>query len=280
MVARFLLALLLASLLSPAFGDNPTVTRIVDGDTIVLSTGEKVRLIGVDTPEIVDPWKPLEPGAGQASDFLKRFVLGKQVQVRYDRERYDKYHRTLAYLYLNDGTLVNSEIIRRGYGSAYIRFPFKFQNEFLAVERTAKARKAGIWAPKPKKRQTDAPVMGRSSETVFITRTGKRWHNGGCRYLARSRIPITKEEATTRGYTPCSVCARSEAGTPHSYQPPASRATVDSAPPTSGGDTVYVTRTGSKYHCDGCRYLARSQIPMSRAEAITSGYTPCSVCRP
>src|SRR5687767_10944867 len=102
------------------------VTRIVDGDTLVLFDLGTVRLIGVDTPETVDPRKPVEEFGKQSAAFLTGLVLGKTVRVEYDQTRKDRYDRTLAYLYLPDGTFVNKEIVRMGYGHAYTKYPFKF----------------------------------------------------------------------------------------------------------------------------------------------------------
>src|SRR4030066_595806 len=81
-------------------------TRVIDGDTIVVTIGgqeEKVRLIGVDTPETVHPNKPVEYFGKEASEFTRRMVEGKQVSLEYDWQRKDKYGRTLAYVYLKDG---------------------------------------------------------------------------------------------------------------------------------------------------------------------------------
>ena len=92
-------------------------TRVVDGDTIVLNNGERVRLIGVDTPETKHPRKPVE-------------YFGKEVRLEYDWQKRDKYGRLLAYVYLMDGTLLNAEIVKQGYGHAFTKFPFKYLEQF------------------------------------------------------------------------------------------------------------------------------------------------------
>jgi micrococcal nuclease len=84
-------------------------TRVVDGDTIILSNGEKVRLIGVDTPETVRPNTPVEYYGKEASAFTKKMVEGKPVRLEYDWQQRDKYGRLLAYVYLMDGTFINAE---------------------------------------------------------------------------------------------------------------------------------------------------------------------------
>ncbi len=122
------------------------VKRVIDGDTIELSTGERVRLIGVDTPETKDPRRPVQYFGEEAAAFTKRMVEGKRVRLEYDWERKDKYGRTLAYVYLEDGTFLNAEIIRQGYGFAYTRFPFKYLEEFRKLEREAREAGRGLWA--------------------------------------------------------------------------------------------------------------------------------------
>lgn len=106
------------------------VERVVDGDTIIVEGVGRVSLIGVDTPETVHPNRPVEFFGKEASAFTKRLLEGKRVRLEYDQERQDRYGRTLAYVYLSDGTFVNAEIVRRGYGHAYTRFPFRHMEAF------------------------------------------------------------------------------------------------------------------------------------------------------
>jgi micrococcal nuclease len=106
-----------------------------------------VRLIGVDTPETKHPLKPVERFGAEASVFLTRVVKGKVVRLEYDWPRTDRYGRTLAYLYLENGTFVNAETVRQGYGVAYTKYPFKYLDEFRALERQARAANRGLWAP-------------------------------------------------------------------------------------------------------------------------------------
>ena len=110
------------------------VSRVVDGDTIVVvgqptKTGIPtitVRLIGVDTPETVHPSKPVEHYGKEASAFLTNLLKGEKVYLRPEGEKLakDKYGRALAYAYrAPDGLFVNAEIIRQGYGHAYMSAP-------------------------------------------------------------------------------------------------------------------------------------------------------------
>jgi micrococcal nuclease len=133
----------------PPDGQRRRVERVVDGDTLVLDGGERVRLIGVDTPETVHPERPVERFGKEASEFTRRMAEGRAVRLEFDSAgagRTDRYGRTLAYVYLEDGTFLNAEIIRQGYGFAYTRFPFRYLEEFRRLEHEARADRRGLWA--------------------------------------------------------------------------------------------------------------------------------------
>lgn len=125
------------------------VERVVDGDTLLLDGGERIRLIGVDTPETVHPKRPVERFGREASEFTRRLAEGRSVRLEFDHQRTDPYDRTLAYVFLEDGTFLNAEIIRQGYGFAYTRFPFRYLEEFRALEREARTARRGLWAEGP-----------------------------------------------------------------------------------------------------------------------------------
>jgi micrococcal nuclease len=133
----------------PAEGQWRHVVRVVDGDTLLLDRKERVRLIGVDTPETVYPERPVEYFGREASEFTRRMAEGRRVRLAFDHERTDRYGRTLAYVYLEDGTLLNAEIIRQGYGFAYTQFPFRYLEEFRQLEREAREAGRGLWAEGP-----------------------------------------------------------------------------------------------------------------------------------
>jgi micrococcal nuclease len=127
----------------------PTVTRVIDGDTVVVEGTGTVRLIGVDTPETVDPREPIQYFGKEASDFTTQLATGRRVRLEFDQDRTDRYGRTLAYVYLQpENLLLNAEIIRQGYGFAYTQFPFRMLSQFRALEREAREAGRGLWAPR------------------------------------------------------------------------------------------------------------------------------------
>ena len=127
------------------------VERVVDGDTLKLANGERVRLIGVNTPESVAEDRPVEPLGPESSLFTKKMVDGKTVELRFDKERLDQYGRTLAYVYV-DGVLLNEELIRAGYSRAQLQYPYSnaMKKRFRQAEDEAKAAGRGLWGlPQP-----------------------------------------------------------------------------------------------------------------------------------
>lgn len=132
-----------------------TVSRVVDGDTLIarierppvgLEASERVRLIGVDTPESVDPRQPVERFGKEASDFASSLLEGKAVRLAFDRTLRDQYGRLLAYVYAEEGLCANVVIVERGYGFAYLDHSFHFQDEFRAAQQRARKAGLGLWA--------------------------------------------------------------------------------------------------------------------------------------
>lgn len=135
---------------------NALVTRAVDGDTIVtaidgMDDEVKIRLLGVNTPETVDPRRPVECFGKEASAFVKELLDGKRVRLEADPEadEQDRYGRLLRHVYLEDGTHVNALIVQEGYGFAYTSFPLNSEMKatLLALERDAKEFERGLWHP-------------------------------------------------------------------------------------------------------------------------------------
>jgi len=129
------------------------IIAITDGDTVKLSIDGKsttVRLIGIDTPETVDPRKPVEYYGKEASQFTTNLLKGEQVYLEQEPNTTDKYGRSLYYLYrVPDGLFVNLEIVRQGYGHAYTTYPFKYMGLFLEYENKARENCKGLWSGPP-----------------------------------------------------------------------------------------------------------------------------------
>jgi micrococcal nuclease len=126
------------------------VVEFADGDTIVVDMNgvkERVRFIGVDTPETQDPRKPVQCFGKAASDFTKNLIGTNDVRLEADptNQNRDRYDRLLRYVYLPDGRLVQAEIIKQGYGFAYTAFPFQKMDEFRAYEAEARQLGRGLW---------------------------------------------------------------------------------------------------------------------------------------
>ena len=124
------------------------VVRAVDGDTINVEINgkvEPVRYIGIDTPETVDPRKPVQCFGVEASKKNKELVEGKMVRLEKDITDRDKYKRLLRYVWLGD-TLINEMLVSQGYAKSYSYPPdVKYQDLFVAAEKKAREDKLGLW---------------------------------------------------------------------------------------------------------------------------------------
>jgi micrococcal nuclease len=128
------------------------VVRVVDGDTIAVRVDNKtevVRMIGVNTPEVVDPRQKVECFGKEASAKTKEWLVGKKVRLEADATQgdRDKYGRELRYVWQEDGVLVNQELIAQGYGFEYTySLPYRYREDFLKVQKEAQLNKRGLWA--------------------------------------------------------------------------------------------------------------------------------------
>ena len=138
----------------PAFGGDEAgenaarVVRVVDGDTIKVAMGSKevtVRYIGIDTPETVDPRRPVQRFGKEASERNKNLVEGKSVRLEKDVSETDRLGRLLRYVYVNDD-MVNATLVREGFAHA-VSFPpdVRYQDMFRQLEREAREAKRGLW---------------------------------------------------------------------------------------------------------------------------------------
>lgn len=186
--------------------DRVYVKRVVDGDTLLLQSGERVRLIGVDTPESVHEKKPVEYFAKEASRFTKKMVQKKYVWLEYGPERRDAYKRLLAYVYMEDGTFLNAELIKQGYAFAYVKFPHKHLDEFREYERQARENAVGLWGRFSRGGERyDVFWVGSRSKKVF--------HHPAC--FRGAVIPdndletfYSKYGPLNRKYKPCRYCVK------------------------------------------------------------------------
>lgn len=127
------------------------VKKITDGDTFWIyngtSEGEKIRLIGVDAPESKSVFKKKKGFFGtESKEYLTNLLKGKHVKLEYDIDRTDQYGRTLAYVYLEDGTFVNADLVKNGYAQIMTIPPnVKHADEFLRLQQEARENNRGLW---------------------------------------------------------------------------------------------------------------------------------------
>ena len=118
----------------------------------------------------------------------------------------------LAYVYLEDGTFVNAELVKQGFAQVATYPPnVKYVDLFQRLQKETQAEKRGLWRIEPLKEpveptNTKQPPKQEQNDIVYIINTGTKYHRAGCRYLSKSSIPIERKEAIAKGYTPCSVC--------------------------------------------------------------------------
>ena len=115
------------------------MTKVIDGDTIVLENGTRIRYIGINTPERGKPFYK------EATEANRELVEGKKVRLEYGFQN-DPYKRTLAYVYLDDGTFVNAWLVENGFARVSTYPPnVKYQDKFTELKRQAKEEKRGLW---------------------------------------------------------------------------------------------------------------------------------------
>ena len=128
-------------------GDGPEtflVTRVIDGDTIKLENGETIRYLLIDTPETTE--EPVDCYGREATERNRELVEGERVRLERDTTDRDAYGRLLRYVYV-DGTMVQGELVREGYGYVYSRQPdVRYLSNMAALEREARQEGAGLWA--------------------------------------------------------------------------------------------------------------------------------------
>jgi len=137
---------------SEAFPDQcrwMDLVRVVDGDTIVVTGNERVRFIGIDSPEMKHPEKPVQHYSLESARELKRLLAGAdKVCLLSDpqSDKKDKYNRTLAYVFRREGLDVNAQMLKIGAAKAYLWFEFSRKEEFKALADQARSDQQGLWS--------------------------------------------------------------------------------------------------------------------------------------
>lgn len=177
------------------------VQWVDDGDTVVLADGRRVRYVGINAPEVAHENSPAERFGPEARDFNRKLVLKKEVRLEFDRERTDQYGRVLAYVFLQDGTFINAELVKGGYAYYVFRRPnTKYNSLLLRLQREAMAKKVGMWQNFP---DNKGPFLGNSHS--------RRFHQMTCPFgkgtsPERRTTFKSKYEAFWSGYSPCKRC--------------------------------------------------------------------------
>ncbi len=226
------------------------VTRIVRADAIEVEGVGPVRMIGIETPDGKEPRAVYEAHGQSALNFTQESLLGQQVRLEFEAQNAgqpvkDEAGYTPAYVYLRDGTLFNSELIRRGLAFVRTLDQFQMSNEFRSLEREALIGARGVWA------------------------------SGGDIAASSSAQPLAGTNTNTSGATKRLPLSPSDIGP--------NLPTLSGAPTLSGGTvssepTVAVSTADRMYHKSGCDLLGKKSTGMSLAEARSKGYAGCSRC--
>ncbi|MFH1075426.1 MAG: thermonuclease family protein [Pseudomonadota bacterium] len=205
---KSLKTLLLVIFLLMAIGCNAAqaemfkVVHVDDGDTIILSNQKHIRYIGINAPEIEHGEKPSEYYGSEARDFNKKMVLGKKVRLEFDSQKKDKYGRLLAYVYLEDGTLVNLELIKQGCAHVLFVSPnTRRYDRLLNIQRSAIEQHKGMWLK----------VLAIEKKDCVGTQHSRIFHRPECPFAKQITLQNemkfkTKKDAFMRGYSPCRRC--------------------------------------------------------------------------
>ena len=177
------------------------VKWVVDGDTLVLSNGQKVRYIGINAPEVARDGHISEPFAEEAKRFNTELVKKKKVRLEFDIEPNDRYQRRLAYIFLKDGSFVNAEMLSQGYAYLlYLRPNVKYHARLLDAQRGAMSEKRGIW--KNWREQSAAYIGNRRSRRFHLPTC-----SSGKRIKRTNRIIFQHRwDAYWEGYAPAKRC--------------------------------------------------------------------------
>lgn len=216
---------------NPAISQNPSifsserekvqVSRVIDGDTVELTDGRRVRYIGIDTPETVDPRKTVQCFGREASNKNKELVEGKTVELEKDISETDKYGRLLRYIYVDDPStssgqaiFVNDYLVRQGFAHASSYPPdIKYQSQLQEAEREAWDNGRGLWSACGGEKATT--TGGECQIKGNISSSGEKiYHRPDCPYWSKTVISEEKgerwfcleEEARSAGWRMAQNC--------------------------------------------------------------------------
>lgn len=181
--------------------DWRTVQRVYDGDTVVMTDGVQVRYIGINAPEISHKDHKAEPYGYAAKTFNEKMVLSKRVRLTYDVERHDQYGRLLAYVFIDDGTFVNSALLKEGFAYFLPRKPnAKYDDLFHRSQQDAMSNRRGMWRE-----------WKEEKGTYTGNRRSKRFHSKTCpfgkRISLKNRVRFkSRWDAFWAGYAPGKKC--------------------------------------------------------------------------
>lgn len=151
---------------STAFADEGTVIAVYDGDTIKvrLTSGEerKIRLIGIDAPELASEKESVKFQALMAKRFVFFHLYGQKIRLSFEPEREDKFGRILAYIWTEKEGLFNRFALSEGFARVYLKFPFEHRGDFIQAEQEARGLKKGLW------RKGDYPLLRVDETAAFI----------------------------------------------------------------------------------------------------------------
>ncbi len=229
----FLTVLLAAMASSAVIGDplapsyeSALVCRVIDGDTVELCDGPRVRYIGIDTPETVDPRRPVQCYGKEAAQRNRELVEGKRVIFEKDTSARDKMGRHLRYAFV-DGKMVNETLVREGFARAK-RYPpdVKYADRFAAAEQEARKAGMGLWSRCPPTGTVTSPATPTDVTRVGVLRSfcnikgninpsgEKIYHLPGCRHYAATKINeqngermfCSEEDASKAGWRKAGDC--------------------------------------------------------------------------
>ena len=177
------------------------VKWVDDGDTIVLTTGQRIRYLGINAPEIDHKDQKAQPFGYKARSFNKNLLMNRRIRLEFDTERYDQYGRMLAYIFLPDGSFVNSRLLQDGMAFYLYRWPnVKYAKILYHDQLAAMASGKGIWR---NWKENNKKYIGNSKS--------RRFHSAACPYAkkikAANRIEFSsKWDAFQAGYAPAKEC--------------------------------------------------------------------------